>query len=96
MLYLVIERFKNGDFRAVGARFRRQGRMMPPGVTYVGSWLTPDGRVCYQLTEAPDRAALDAWMDHWRDLVEFEVHVVEPSAEFWTRVNAIDATTESS
>jgi hypothetical protein len=51
MLFLVIERFKRGP-QPVGERFRRQGRMMPPGVNYHASWLEPDGSRCFQITEA--------------------------------------------
>lgn len=87
MLFMVIERFKNGDWRAVGERFRARGRMMPEGsgATYVASWLSTDGRVCYQLMDAPTRGALDGWIANWSDLVEFEVIEVETSAEFWRK-----------
>ena len=84
---MVIERFRNGDHRRVGERFRREGRLMPDGVACVASWLDPAGTVCFQITEAPDRAALDEWVRRWQDLVEFEVVEVEPSAAFWARVN---------
>lgn len=87
MLFMVIERFKGGDWRAVGARFRARGRMMPEGsgAAYVASWLSTDGRVCYQLMEAPSRGSLDEWIANWSDLVEFEVIEVETSAEFWRK-----------
>jgi hypothetical protein len=32
MLILVIERFKDGNAKPIGERFRRDGRMMPEGV----------------------------------------------------------------
>ena len=34
MLFMVIERFKGGDARSVGERFRHSGRMLPEGVAY--------------------------------------------------------------
>jgi hypothetical protein len=83
MLYMVIERYRDGVLDAVGARFREKGRMMPAEVAYRASWLDPAGTVCYQLMEAPTREALDPWIDAWRDLVEFEVVPVLTSAEFW-------------
>ncbi|MGH7133908.1 MAG: DUF3303 domain-containing protein, partial [Phycisphaerales bacterium] len=75
MLFMVIERFRAGNPAAVGERFRVRGRLMPetPGLAYVASWMTTDGSCCYQLMESPDRAALDPWLNNWRDLVDFEV-----------------------
>jgi hypothetical protein len=86
MLYMVIERFRGGDPGAVGARFRERGRLIPEGsgVEYVSSWMGADGAVCYQLMEAPGRAALDGWIAAWADLVEFEVVEVVASAEYWS------------
>jgi hypothetical protein len=85
MLFMVVEHFKGGDPGPVGERFRASGRMLPAGVDYLASWLTPDGARCFQLMEAPDRAALDAWIARWSDLADFEVIDVETSAEFWAR-----------
>ncbi len=87
MLFMVIERFKAGHPDAVGERFRAKGRLMPEGagVEYVASWMTADGGACYQLMEAPTRAALDPWIANWQDLVEFEVVPALPSAEFWAQ-----------
>ena len=83
-LYLVIERFKSGNPRAVGERFRARGRLMPDGVEYVDSWTTPDGTACFQLNRAPTRNHLDQWIANWSDLVDFEVHEVIPSKVFWS------------
>jgi hypothetical protein len=33
--------------------------------------------------EAPDQKALDPWITAWVDLVDFEVVLVETSADFW-------------
>jgi hypothetical protein len=85
MLYMVIERFKNGDPGPVGERFRRQGRMLPEGVTYVASWMQTNGASCYQLMEAPTEDSLGPWMARWSDLVDFEVIPVLPSAEYWAQ-----------
>lgn len=73
MLYLVIERFHNGNPKPVYERFEGRGRMAPEGVRYVDSWVTSDLSTCYQVMECDSRAQLDEWMDNWRDLVDFEV-----------------------
>jgi hypothetical protein len=86
--FMVVERYRAGNTVAVGARFREKGRMLPDGVKYVASWLAPAGDVCWQLMDAPHRAALDPWLRAWEDLVEFEVTPVLPSEEFWARHGA--------
>lgn len=73
MLYMVIETFRGGDPVPVYRRFRDQGRMMPAGIEYRGSWVTADLRRCYQVMECDDRRLLDQWMANWRDLTDFEV-----------------------
>jgi len=85
MLFLVIERFKNGDPAPVGERFQRLGRMMPEGVVYRASWVEPNGARCYQIMEAPGGEAIGEWTRHWDDLVDFEVIPVLESADFWAR-----------
>jgi hypothetical protein len=85
MLFMVVERFKDGDEKRIGERFRRHGRMMPADVVYHASWLDPVTMRCFQLMEAPARASLDPWLKRWRDLMEFEVVAVETSAEFWAK-----------
>ena len=86
MLFMVIEHFRNGDAAPVYERFRERGRMAPPGVTYVSSWITDDLAHCYQVMEAPARADLDAWMANWNDLVDFEVLPVITSPEAQARM----------
>ncbi len=54
------------------------------GLQYIASWMTADGARCYQLMEAPSRAAFDGWIANWSDLVDFEVVEVKTSAEFWS------------
>jgi hypothetical protein len=83
MLFMVVERFKSPDPHAIGERFARCGRMLPDGVTYHASWMETDGQRCFQIMEAPDRQTLQAWIDKWADLVDFEVSTVLPSTEFW-------------
>ena len=81
MLFMVIERFRNGDAAPVYRRFRERGRLAPDGLTYVSSWVTPDLKQCFQVMECADRAPFDEWMSRWADLVDFEVIPVVTSAE---------------
>ena len=85
-LYMVVEHFRGGDARPVYRRFRERGRLAPEGLTYVASWVDEPLTRCFQLMETEDRALLDAWIARWSDLVEFEVHVVLPSAEAAARI----------
>jgi uncharacterized protein DUF3303 len=86
MLYMVIERYRNGDPVPVYRRFRAQGRLAPETLTYVSSWVTSDMTTCYQLMECESRDALDQWIARWSDLVDFEVAPVITSAEAVERV----------
>lgn len=85
MLFMVIEKFRNGDARAVGNRFQQQGRMLPENVRYVASWMDGIQMRCFQLMEAPNAEALKPWVAKWEDLVEFEIVAVGTSQEFWAR-----------
>ncbi len=81
MLFMIVEHFRGGDPAPVYARFRERGRLAPPGVVYINSWVTADLTTCYQVMESPTRELLDAWIGAWSDLVEFEVIPVITSAE---------------
>ena len=81
MLFMVIERFKDRDARAVYGRFRERGRMTPDGVEFVGSWVEANCERCFQLMECDDIRLLQQWTVHWQDLIEFEFVPVVPGAE---------------
>ncbi len=81
MLYMVVERFKEGAAPAIYQRFREKGRMMPPGLEYVSSWIDLDFTVCYQLMRTEDRSLFDQWTAAWSDLMEFQIVSVRTSAE---------------
>jgi hypothetical protein len=85
-LYMVIERFKNGDPLPVYRRFHEEGRLMPDGLTYVSSWVEPTLDRCYQVMDTADPALLEQWMANWGDLVDFEVREVITSADAAARV----------
>jgi len=87
MLFMIIERFRNGP-APVGERFKRSGRMMPDGVVYQASWIDAAGSRCFQLMEAPNADALKEWTRHWDDLVDFEIIPVLTSADFWARLES--------
>jgi len=81
MLFMVVERFKNRDAKAVYRRFREQGRGAPEGLSYVGSWIEANFDRCFQLMECEDARLLQQWVAFWSDLSEFEIVPVVPSAE---------------
>jgi hypothetical protein len=87
MLYMIIERFRNGDAVAVYRRFRERGRQAPEGLDYVSSWITGDLATCYQVMECDDPALLETWKARWADLIDFEVLPVMTSAEAVERVS---------
>lgn len=81
MLYMIIERFRNGDPLPVYRKLSEGGRNIPEGLRYVSSWVTTDLAYCYQVMETERRELLDEWIASWSDLVHFEVIPVITSAE---------------
>jgi Protein of unknown function (DUF3303) len=81
MLFMVIERFKNQDARAIYRRLRDKGRGMPDGLRYVNSWIEASLDRCFQLMECDDVPLLQQWITYWNDLIEFEIVPVAPSSE---------------
>jgi len=71
--YMVIESFAAGRLNDVYERFHSKGRMLPEGLHYIESWLSKDGRRCFQLMETEDPSLFGVWEKSWQDLVEFEV-----------------------
>jgi len=81
MLFMVIERFRNRDAKAVYRRFRDSGRMMPEGLRYVESWIEPNFDRCFQLMECDDARLLQEWISNWNDLMDFEIVPVVSSEQ---------------
>ena len=73
MLFMSIEVFRGRDRKAIYRRFRDKGRMAPPGLTFIESWVSADMRKCFVLMEAADVTLLQRWMADWCDLAEFEI-----------------------
>jgi hypothetical protein len=88
MLYMVIERFKEGAVPEIYRRFRKSGRMMPEGLEYISSWIDLDFKICWQLMETENFTLFDRWIDNWRDLMDFEIVPVRTSAEAVQLMNA--------
>jgi hypothetical protein len=76
---MVIEHFRNQDAKAVYARFREKGRLMPDGISFVASWVTADLGRCFQVMDRDDM--LQRWVAEWADLVAFEILPVVPGKE---------------
>jgi len=81
MLYMIIEKYRNGDAAPVYRRLRDQGRLVTAGLEYRGSWVTDDLGRCFQVMECSERRLLDQWIASWSDIVDFEVIPVMTSAE---------------
>jgi hypothetical protein len=87
MLFMVIERFKNRNARAVYTRSRERGRMLPEGLKYVGSWVEANFDRCFQLMECEDARLLQKWVFEWQDLVDFEIVPVVSSKDTTDTIN---------
>jgi Protein of unknown function (DUF3303) len=85
MIYMVVERFKRGA-GPVYERAAEEGRLLPPGLDYVDSWVDERLHRCFQLMETEDPGLLDEWTARWSDLAEFEVVPVISSAAAAARV----------
>jgi hypothetical protein len=81
MLYMVVERFKEGAAPKIYQRFREKGRMMPKGLEYISSWIDVDLKICYQLMRTETVALFDRWIENWSDLMDFEIVPVRTSTE---------------
>ena len=80
MLFMVIERFKDRDPLPVYRRVRDAGRRLPPGLTYVDSWVEASFDCCFQLMECDDLRLLQEWIIGWLGSgVSFEIVPVVPS-----------------
>src|ERR1700722_20458396 len=86
MLFMVIERFKDGNVRLIGERFKQSGRMLPDGLVYHASWVDSAGARCFPGVGGPHPELLGLWASRWRDLVDFEIVPVLTSSDFWSSI----------
>jgi hypothetical protein len=73
MQFMVVERFRDQDSKAIYRRLRESGRMMPEGLRFVSSFVAADFSRCFQLMECEDVTLLQRWVAEWSDLMEFEI-----------------------
>ena len=88
MRYMVVEKFICGA-RPVYERAAKRGRMLPPGLEYLDSWIDERLDRCFQLMETDDPTLFDDWTAHWSDLAEFEIVPVISSEEAAARANDV-------
>jgi hypothetical protein len=83
---MVIETFKQGP-GPVYARAAERGRLLPPGLEYLESWVDERGLDrCFQLMESESPELIDEWTAAWSDLVDFEIVPIIGSDEASARV----------
>jgi hypothetical protein len=87
---MVVENFVQGA-RPVYERAAAKGRMLPPGLVYLDSWIDERLHRCFQLMETDDPSLLESWMAEWSDLVRFEVIRLIDSTEAAGRALSSDA-----
>lgn len=83
---MVIETYTQGP-EPVYARASERGRMLPPGLAYLESWVDEEGlNRCFQLMETEEPRLFEKWIANWSDLVEFEIVPVVSSRDAAARV----------
>ena len=87
MKYMVVEEFVKGA-RPVYERAAEQGRMLPPGLEYVDSWIDASLERCFQLMETDDIGLLQQWVAFWADLVDFEIVPVATSKDVYAALES--------
>lgn len=78
---MIIETFHEGKVKQLYERLAEKGRMQPPGLVYVDSWIDTDLRKCYQVMEAESEELFQEWINNWSDLMDFEIIPVMTSAD---------------
>jgi hypothetical protein len=85
VLFMIIERFRNQDAKAVYARFREHGRLAPEGLAYVGTYTKLGGRMIGDYRAAgitkAEIEAFSAVMDFIHHPVKYGCTIVLGDAE---------------
>lgn len=76
--FMVIETYREGCEDKVYERFHRQGRMLPPGLYYLDSWLERGRKRCFQLMETDHPKLFAEWTRQWEDFMSFEIVEIAP------------------
>ena len=81
MLFMVVEKFRNQDGKAVYRKLRDSGRGLSEGLKFVASYVSADLGRCFQLMATDVIPLFQRWIADWQRVVEFEVvPVVEGKA----------------
>jgi hypothetical protein len=88
MLYMIIEKFYPEKIKELYAKFDKEGRLLPPGVQYINSWIDETVSICYQVMESETPEKLQEWINNWKKFAEFEIIPVIGSAEAKAKVFA--------
>lgn len=72
MLFMVVEKFRNQDGKAIYRKLQK-GRGLPDGLKFVASYVTADLGRCFQLMETDDITLFQKWIADWQEVDEFEV-----------------------
>jgi hypothetical protein len=82
MLFMVIEKFKDGDMLPVYQELQTTDRKLPEGLRYIDSWVEPNFSRCFQLMETDDLRTIQQWALSWRGFgATFEIIPVVSSAQ---------------
>ena len=73
MLFMVVEKFKNQDGKAVYRKLKESGRALPDGLKFISSYVSADLSRCFQLMETNDVTLFQRWIADWQSVAEFEV-----------------------
>ena len=73
MLFMVVEKFRNQDGKAVYRKLRDAGRALPDGLKFVASYVSADLGRCFQLMETDDVTLFQRWIADWQEVAEFKV-----------------------
>jgi hypothetical protein len=75
--FMVVERYKEGSFEKVYARYNSRGRLLPEGLSYLNSWVNKEKNICFQLMEANNTELFYEWFKQWEDLVDFDLYPID-------------------
>ena len=81
MQFMIITFFRDQNAAAVYRRMREEGRLIPQGMVFKGSWATADLTRSFQVFECEDVTLIQRWVARWADLCAFEVVPVVPGIE---------------